>query len=107
MESKRAGWEHRFAHPAVLASIIAGLTGLGVAISSAISGSITAHYQAEAEKAKLKADMLLTLARLPDLKQRSNATLALLRSGILEDRDGKVCRAFVDPDASGNCKPPN
>jgi hypothetical protein len=107
MENRRERWERRFGHPAVLASIIGGIAGLGVALASAISGSISASYQADTERIKLKANMLLVVSNLSD-PTRADAVLILIRSGILEDSDGKVCRAFVLPVRGvGDCKPLN
>jgi len=99
-------WRSMLRHPAVVASIIGAAAVLGAAISGSISGAISACYQSDADKVKanvkretdqenLTMTMLLEIIKNTDEKERATKTKLLLQSGILPDRDGKICRAFV------------
>jgi hypothetical protein len=109
MPTSKARWERRFGHPAVLASIIGGGAAIGVAIAGAISGMVAAHYQNvaatvaaqyqhEAETAKIRNGMILTLLGTGDSKQFTDNVKMMVLSGILADPDGKICKVVLKGD---------
>jgi hypothetical protein len=107
LRAMRGKWKDvNWSDPTVLAAIIAGSAGLGVAVAGAISGSISAAYQSAAEGEKNRGDLLnhALLAFDPhktleqnqdDLRQRVKV---LIQSGVVPDDNGSICRAFVGGD---------
>jgi len=102
--------------PPVLAAVIAGAAAIGVGVAAAITGAITAFSQytatvlaaesaretelkkLETQRAsdaeKLQITILLTLV-VEENDKRALHTKVMLLSGVLEDRDGKICQGFV------------
>lgn len=87
--------------PTVFAAIVAAAATIGVAVAGAFGGAISSYFQHQSDVAELKANLLLSLVQQND-ESRSQYTARLIRSGVLEDGDGSICRAFVN-NASKEC----
>jgi len=85
------------------AATVAAATGVLIASVTALSGQMSAYFQAEAAKEKVRADVLLpivqeyesTLVPARNDENRRQRVTILIQSGVLADPDGSICMAVV------------
>lgn len=87
-------WGAFLTRPGIFVGVVAAAATVAVAVAGAISGSISSYYQDRSEQAKLRTTALLVIIKdKPD--EQSEHARQLIKAGILEDEDGKICKAFV------------
>jgi len=85
--------------PSVRAAAVGAAAAVAVALTSLIGGWVSGSYQAASDAKRLQLTMVLEIIKL-EPPQRPLAAAELLRSGLLKDSDGSICRAFLsNPDA--------
>jgi hypothetical protein len=80
--------------PSVAAATIAAAASIGIALASLIGGSISASFQQESDTEKLKTTVVIDIVNWPEA-QRGSFAAQLIQSGVLPDKDGSICMAFV------------
>jgi hypothetical protein len=93
-EAKRAQPKPLGSHPAVQSAAIGAAAALAIALVGAIQGSISAYYQSRADNDRLREDILRTIIFEPDAV-RADAAKRFIQAGLIEDKDGAICMAFV------------
>ena len=83
-----------FERPTIMVAVIASVTSIAIAISSLISGSISAYFQRQSDIDRSKTTILLQILPEPSA-YRVEFTEKLIQSGALPDADGAICMAFV------------
>ena len=61
---------------------------------------VSSYCQHQSDVARIKANLLLSLVQNNE-SNRKEYTARLIRSGVLEDDDGAICRAFVSDEPKG------
>jgi hypothetical protein len=80
--------------PTVRASVVGAAAALGVAAATFISATVTSCSERASDAEKAQMTMLLEIVKLPEA-QRPGAATQLLRSGLLKDPKGEICKAFL------------
>jgi hypothetical protein len=92
--------------PPVFAAIVAAAASIGVAIAGAIGGGISSYFQKESDHSRLQTTILVELMKRLD-DQRQEDAKRMIQSGVLQDKDGAICMAFVGKDCPLKVLRPN
>ena len=87
-------WRVFLARPVVFVGMLGAVASVAVAIAGAISGSISSYYQDRSAKNNLRYTAIFELIKHKPEEQTELAR-KFLQAGLIEDRDGKICAAFV------------
>lgn len=80
--------------PAVFAAIVTAAATIGVAVAGAIGGTISSYFQTESAHSQLQTTILLEILK-GNQQQRADEARVMIQSGVLEDKDGAICMAFI------------
>jgi Na+/glutamate symporter len=92
--------------PTIFAAIVAAAATIGVAVAGAIGGIISSYFQTESDHSKLQTTILVEIMKGNE-QQRTDEARLMIQSGVLEDKHGAICMAFIGKDCPLKVLRPN
>jgi hypothetical protein len=80
--------------PPIFAAIVAAAATIGVAIAGAIGGMISSYFQMQSDHSRLQTTILVEIMKGNE-QQRTDEARLMIQSGVLEDKDGAICMAYI------------